>query len=171
MTEVQPQLAAIENERLLLSDPDPLPPLVATLIDALRGALQAAAQRYSEAHRQAIVALEQAAEWSGLSDDQRRQILETHTLDQTPTARFGSDAELIASLEGLSIADWATRTAALPERAARAREAAARLLEPKAVTLSLPRRTLKSSAELDAYLNELRTMIQQQLDAGTPVII
>jgi hypothetical protein len=49
--ELQPQLAAIESQRSLLSDPDPLAPLTTRLLDALRAALQGAAQRYGDAHR------------------------------------------------------------------------------------------------------------------------
>jgi hypothetical protein len=169
--ELQPQLAAIESQRSLLSDPDPLAPLTTRLLDALRAALQGAAQRYGDAHRQALSELEQAAEWERLGADQRRQILAAQNLDQHPPVRTGSDEELLATLEATPLMTWETRIAALPERVARAREAAARLLEPRAVPLSLPKRTLKSREELEQYLDEVRALIQAQLDEGNPVIV
>ncbi len=169
--ELQPQLAAIESQRSLLSDPDPLAPLTARLLDALRAALQEAAQRYGDAHRQALSELEQAAEWERLDAEQRRQILAAQNLDQRPTVRTGSDEELLATLEATPLMTWETRLAALPERVARAREAAARLLEPRAVPLTLPKRTLKSREELEQYLDEVRALIQARLDEGNPVIV
>ena len=169
--ELQPQLAAIERQRSLLSDPDPLAPLTTRLLDALRAALQEAAQRYGDAHRQALSELEQAAEWERLDAEQRRQILAAQNLDQRPTVRTGSDEELLATLEATPLMTWETRLAALPERVARAREAAARLLEPRAVPLTLPKRTLKSREELEQYLDEVRALIQARLDEGNPVIV
>jgi hypothetical protein len=169
--ELQPQLEAIERQRSLLSDPDPLAPLTARLLDALRAALQEAAQRYGDAHRQALSELEQAAEWERLDAEQRRQILAAQNLDQRPTVRTGSDEELLATLEATPLMTWETRLAALPERVARAREAAARLLEPRAVPLTLPKRTLKSREELEQYLDEVRALIQARLDEGNPVIV
>lgn len=122
--ELQPQLAAIESQRSLLSDPDPLAPLTTRLLDALRAALQGAAQRYGDAHRQALSELEQAAEWERLSAEQRWQILAAQNLDQHRTVRTGSDEELLATLEATPLMTLETRIAALPERVARAREAA-----------------------------------------------
>ncbi|NWF82102.1 MAG: BREX system P-loop protein BrxC [Chloroflexi bacterium] len=171
VAELQPQLAAIEAQRALLSDPDPLAPLTARLLDELRAALQRSAQRYGDAHRQALAELEQATDWARINAEQRRQILAAQNLDQSPAARFGSDAELVATLEATPLLAWETRIAALPERVARAREAAARLLEPRAVPLTLPKRTLKSHEELEQYLDEVRALIQAHLDEGNPVIV
>jgi len=171
VAEVQPQLAAIESQRALLNDPDPLAPLTARVIDALRAALQGAVQRYASARSQALAELEQIAEWARLSAGQRQQILAAHNLDRMPSVHSGSDAELIAALQVMPLLAWETRTAALLERVARAREAAARLLEPRAVPLTLPKRTLKSREELEHYLDEVRALIQAHLDDGNPVIV
>jgi CHASE3 domain sensor protein len=45
------------------------------------------------------------------------------------------------------------------------------LLEPRAVPLTLPKRTLKSREELEQYLDEVRALIQARLDEGNPVIV
>lgn len=171
VSELQSQLAAIESQRSLLSDPDPLAPLTSRLLDALRAALHEAARRYSDAHRQALSELEQAPEWERLNAEQRRQILAAQSLDQRPEVRTGSDEELLATLEATPLMTWETRIAALPQRVAHAREAAAKLLEPRAVPLTLPKRTLKSREELEQYLDEVRALIQARLDEGNPVIV
>jgi hypothetical protein len=44
-------------------------------------------------------------------------------------------------------------------------------LEPQAVQVRLPSATIKTEAELDAYLKKLRLEIQKQLDDGHPVIL
>jgi len=56
-------------------------------------------------------------------------------------------------------------------RLARSREEAARLLEPQAVPVQPRHATLKTLAEADAYLAELRATIAGHLDAGHPVIL
>jgi hypothetical protein len=83
----------------------------------------------------------------------------------------GTDETLLAALDTACLEDWKTKAEAIPARVDRAREAAARLLEPKAVRLSPRSVTLKSEGEVDRYLQELRADIMAHIKAGHPVIL
>ena len=63
------------------------------------------------------------------------------------------------------------RIAALPERAAQARAEAARLLAPQAVRVRPRGATLKTEAEVEAYVAELREDLLRHVTAGKPVVI
>jgi len=75
------------------------------------------------------------------------------------------------ALDAESLTQLRDRASTLPGRAQRAREEAAKLLEPKAVTYRPKAATLHNETELDAYLDDLRTQVLQHLSAGSPVII
>ena len=53
----------------------------------------------------------------------------------------------------------------------KAREQAAKLLEPKAVRVRPKRTTLHTAEEVDAYLAELRAEIMGHIAADKPVIL
>jgi hypothetical protein len=62
-------------------------------------------------------------------------------------------------------------TEAVPTHMRRAREQAARLLEPKAVRVRPKSTTLHTVDELETYLTELRNEILQYIDAENSVLI
>ena len=62
------------------------------------------------------------------------------------------------------------RIAALPSRFSKALEDAAKLLEPKTRALKLPSRTLKTAQDVDAWLQDAKTTLNNALKDG-PVIV
>ena len=76
---------------------------------------------------------------------------------------------MIAALKRSSLSEWDARILALPQRFASALEAAVKLLEPTAHRVSLPSRTLASEEEIEAWLDEARTLLVKELKQG-PVI-
>ena len=87
-----------------------------------------------------------------------------------PEIRVGTEQELLASLAGISLESWATRRDALPQRFTKALEEAAKLLEPKAVRVSLPSATIRKEEELRAWLDQVEAKLREQLGKG-PVIV
>ena len=81
------------------------------------------------------------------------------------------DAKPFVWLRGTPLPKWEEKTAALSERIARARLEAARRLEPQAIRVQLPSRTLRTTDEVDGYLSEARGLILLQIDAGHPVVV
>jgi hypothetical protein len=82
----------------------------------------------------------------------------------------GTRDDLIKALQTHPLKVWNDRIDALPERFACAREMAARELEPKSQTVNIPRRTLKSDDEIDAWVKEVTDQLKIALRKG-PVLI
>lgn len=170
--EVGPDIQAILTNRILLDDPDPLQPILDRLVDALRLAVQGAHKAYQEAFKQATAGLSKLPTWKALTEEQRQGVLiQSGLATQAPGPKVSTAEELLASLNAAPLESWKSRTAALASQYEQARLLAVRLLEPQAVQVRPPSATIKTEAELDAYLKKLRLEIQKQLDDGHPVIL
>ena len=168
--ELRPQTDAIRSERSLLNDPNPLPPLLSQATTALRGAVSDAHGRLAAERDREVAALEASDDWSELKPRDRTRILGSNGLGPVLDLDIGTDQALIDCLEETSLKDWDDRTLALKARADRAREEAARLLAPKAVTVRPASATLKSREDVEAYVNQLKERLLAQIDEH-PVII
>ena len=58
----------------------------------------------------------------------------------------------------------------LPPRVTKAREQAAKLIEPAAIRMTPPSATLRTQEDLEAYLDDLRARIEAKLPDG-PVVL
>lgn len=168
--EIAPQIEAVRINRALLNDPDPVPLLVSRLTQALREALQQLREAYTELYRTELERLEAMEAWRRLTPGQEADILRRQGIAGIPEVRVGTDEELLASLEEISLEDWVTRRDALPERFAKALEEAAKLLEPKAKRVNLPSATIRTEEELRAWLKQVEMKVREHLSKG-PVIV
>lgn len=169
--DVSSQVEAICAARSLLAEPDPVAPLLGVLTTSLRKALQEARWRLVQVRQRELEALETTVEWKRLPRDDCARLVTAYSLGEIPEVSVGTDQALLRSLDAAPLAQWENRIAAFPGRVAAAREEAARLLEPKAVRVNLPKATLKSAADVDAYLETLRAEIIAHIEAGHPVIV
>ncbi len=163
-------IAAISSARSLLSEPDPVPPLAQALTNALRSQLSSLQSAVSSAFQEGEGRLSSSALWGKLSDDQRVAISSDYQLSAPSVEVLGSDQEILSALRSRNLVDRKNLLDAVPQRFTRALEEAARLLEPKAVRVTLPSASLKSADELDQWLAEVRVLIEEQLKEG-PVIL
>ena len=147
---IRPQVAAIAQNRSLLSDPDPMTPLIEALTTELRSALQAARQRLVDVRERELRALEATAEWNKLDDEQWRAIFEANHVGPIPALDIGTDDKLLAALDAKPLSAWETEAVAVATRLRQAREQAAKLLEPQAVRVRPKSTTLHSAAEVEA---------------------
>ncbi len=168
---VAPQAAAIRQQRSLLTDPDPLKPLLDELTTGLRNALQAARAQVVTARDREVDALANTAEWNKLSDETWRAILHRHGLGPVEALQVADDTQLLATLDARPLRAWKDRALTVPARIQAAREEAAKLLEPKAVRIQPKSTTLHDAAEVEAYLAELRAAILAEIEKGRPVIL
>jgi hypothetical protein len=169
-TEVRPQADAIESARSLLSDPDQVPPLCDRLTQVLRKALSDAHSDCGTAYANLKTALESHELWQRLSTTQRSAIMAEQGLQSLPGIQVGTEVEVLASLENYSLSDWVMLRDAMPERFAKALKAAAKLLEPKAVHVKLPGGTLKTEADVEAWLEKAKKEILKAMKDG-PVVV
>lgn len=169
--DVRAQRDAIATDRLLLTSPDPVAPLVHTLCEALRAALQEAIVNAQEAHANAIAQLEASDEWQQIDDAQKQELIAANGLSGYTAPEVGDDEQLLGALDSTPLQTWRERSQAVPAKASAARAAAARLLEPKAVSVSAPKATLKSPEDVDEYLDGFRELLMEHVSADETVII
>jgi hypothetical protein len=167
---VRAQAHAIKDQRLLLTDPDPVLPMVKLLEDALRRELAAYNQRYGAELESLTAQLEADSSWMTLPESKRSVIKRACGIVLAEALRVGTREDLIATLRKQSIKSWKDEIDALPCRFDRAREMAAKELEPAAQTVNIPRRTLKSEGEIEVWIKEVAEQLREAISKG-PVVI
>lgn len=168
--EVQPEVTAIQQNRSLLSDPDPVPGIVEKLTSSLRTALNEVHAKFSADHEARMTALVATPAWGQISQTQRYDILSANGIRVLPTVTVGSTEEVLDTLRHCKLSELRAICDALPTRFNHAATMAAKLLEPKAQHVSLPGGTIKSEDDLKAWLAEAEGCIRAKLKDG-PVIL
>lgn len=166
----QQQSQAVAAQRSLLADPDPVTPLASSMSELLRQKLTAAQETARMLQSENRAALEAADAWQKITPAQRQDLESRYSLNDLPAADVSSEPALIASLDAHDLGRWQMLSEAIPQRFANALQEAARLLEPKAVTVRLPGGTLHSEVEIEEWLNKVGATLKEKLKQG-PVII
>ena len=166
------QVQAIKDQRQLLADPDPMKPLISSLTQMLRDELNRLAEAYKQQHEAGMAKLKADDNWQKLQPDQRNRLLAEQKLTNTdmPEVNVGTSAEVLQTLQTLTLSAFEDRVKSLSSRFNEVQTQAAEMMEPTAKTIHLPSRTLKSEADLEAWLEEARTDLAAALAQG-PVII
>ena len=165
------QVSQIREHRSLLDDPDPVQPLLANLTQQFREAFNALQQRYEAEHAAGMQKLEADDNWQQLSPDQRHDLLAAKrlTAHDAPEITLGVTDQVLETLSHVRPDALADRIAALPSRFDEVLVKAAEEMEPEVQFVNLPRRTLKSEADIDAWLEDVRRELREALQDG-PVI-
>ena len=157
---------AIEAQRSLLADPDPVRPLLDETVDLLRQALNAKLDAFQQGFAQQQALLQQDADWNKLNEAQREQLTTKHHLTPPSAVATGTTEQLQDALDECDLDHWVSRAQALPSRFEATRHAAVQLLKPNVVHVSLPKRTLNDEAELKAWLEEIEALLLVTLKQG-----
>ncbi|MBI1624747.1 BREX system P-loop protein BrxC [Comamonas suwonensis] len=160
------EVDAIEAQRSLLADPDPVRPLLDKAADLLRQALSAKLDTFQQVFEQQQVQLQADFDWGKLTEAQRDTLRNQHHLAAPNAPLLGMPEQLQDALDECDLEHWASKTQALSSRFDAARYAAAQLLKPNVVHVTLPKRTLNDQAELQAWLDEVQTLLQAKLQQG-----
>lgn len=164
------EVDAIETQRSLLADPDPVRPLLDKAVDLLRQAINAKLEGFHQVFREQEALLKADADWKKLSDEQRNNLIAKHGLVAPAGIQLGMPEQLQDALDDCDLEHWVSKTQALPSRFEAARQAAVQLLKPNVVHVSIPHRTLNNEAELKAWLAEVEALIASKLNQG-PVTV
>ena len=168
--DIRQQSQAIAAQRSILSDPDPVTPLAAFLVDLLRQKACELRDAAKKLQSDNFTALEIAQPWQKISPTQREQLESRFSLRDLPPLDVGSESALIASLSQHDLARWQMLIEAIPQRFANALQEAARLLEPKATPVHLPPATLHDDSEVDAWLKNVEMILKEKVKQS-PVIL
>ena len=168
--DVERQTVAIVEGRRLLDPSDPVPPLAATLADALRAALTRARERYGETYDQESRRLASTESWQRIEQKDRDDILQRLHVEMVPMGATGTEQEILDTLERVSLDGWRTRTLALPQLFADARAAADKLVEPEIRHVKLEGTTLRTPEDVAAWIDRTNQDLLNQVRQG-PIAI
>jgi hypothetical protein len=168
---VTPAVTAIRDGRQLLDEPDPIAPLLAELVAALRAEVAQRAKRLADAQRAAVAELEAWPEWDKLDPADREAIVIESKLVPAPPPDVSNESALLEALDAVPLSAWTDRITLVDSRRDQARQRAAKRLEPKSVEVKPPPATFKPGDDPTPYFDQLRALVQSHLDAGTTVII
>jgi hypothetical protein len=160
----------MRSTRTLLAEPDPVPPLIQSLVGALRTALNTLQGELDVVHKAGMAKLDASPAWKKLSPSVRAGLLERFSIKSPGLVPVASEEDIVNALRTSSLDNRRTVIDAAPQRFAMALEEAQRLAEPKAVRVTLPSATIKNGQELEAWLGEAKTAIAAKLKDG-PVIV
>ena len=160
------EVEAIEAQRSLLAEPDPVRPLLDKTVDLLRHALNAKLEAFEQTFQQQYEQLQADADWNKLTDAQRSTLKTQHNLAAPAVVSIGTPEDLQDALDSCDLDHWVSKTQALPSRFEAARHAAVQLLKPNVVHVSLPRRTLNDETELKAWLAEVEALLNAKIKQG-----
>jgi hypothetical protein len=160
------EVDAIEAQRSLLVDPDPVRPLLDKTVDLLRQALNAKLDAFAQTHSQQQAQLNADADWAKLSEAQRAELTQAHHLTAPAVIALGTAEQLQDALDDCTLDQWVDKTQALSSRFEAARHAAVQRLKPNVVHVALPKRTLNDEAELKAWLAEVEALLTTKLKQG-----
>lgn len=152
-------LEAVRNERSLLAEPDPVPPIVQGAAEILRNRLNSDWTAWQAAWATAEARLADDATWSRLSPEQKHDLRAQAGLLPIAQPAVDTPETIAASLERRGLAQWDSDIKALPTRVADALGEAAALLEPRARAVNLPSGLLKSDSELEGWLIEAKARL------------
>jgi len=170
VTAVSESVEGIRSTRSLLAEPDPVPPLIQSLVGALRAALNALQVELEAAHKVGMAKLDASPAWKKLTQSVRTGLLERFSIKPPLPVAVASEEDVVNAVRNSSLDNRRTVIDAAPQRFAMALEEAQRLAEPKAVRVTLPSATIKSGQELETWLGEAKTAIEAKLKDG-PVIV
>ena len=164
------QHQALVASRSLLADPDPVPDLIKQVTDILRTGLSASEQAYAAALARAQADLDANPAWKALSDSQRLAIRRDCQLLPRPSDERSTPEQVLAVLSDCPLDQWRILVDAVPGRAARARDQAIAATTPKARSAKIPHATITNPDQLNAWLEQTKTELEQQLKHGPLVI-
>lgn len=166
------QVKAIEENRQLLSEPDSVKPLIASVTQMLRDELNHIQKEMTDTYRSNMERLETDSNWQQLEPEQHDTLLNNNALSPTTLPKINvqnSDA-VLRTLEQHSISVLNDRLAAIPSRFNQVIFQAAKLCVPDPQVIHVPSRTLQTEADIQAWISEVELRLKSALSKG-PIVI
>ena len=158
-------------KRQILQEPDPIQPKLIDLTEKLKAALNKLKESYISLYDLKMADLQANVYFSKLTPEQKHTINANHQLLAKPEIKPLDANALLYQLQKASLYTWDTKIAALPGQFQSALDDAIQLSAPQAKTFSLPRRTITSQAEIESYIAELKTELENLLKDSSSIIL
>lgn len=171
MDQLKSEIDAIRENRLILQEPDPIQPKLIDLTEKLKAALNKLKESFISLYDLKMAELQANVYFNKLNPDQKHSILVKHQLLVKPEIKPLDAHALLNQLQKASLYTWDTKIAALPGQFQSALDDAIQLSAPQAKTFSLPRRTITSQAEIELYIAELKTELENLLKDSSSIIL
>jgi len=162
------QVDNIREQRMLLADPDPCAPLVKELTQQLRNELNRLDAEYKQLHAEGMTRLQSDEHWQQLEPEQKNKLLVGQHLSNAyqPKVELQTTLQILATLRATPLGQFSDQIAALSGRFDRVLEQAAELCAPEIQFVQVPRRTLKTEEEIDAWVEEVKDTLKAVLTKG-----
>ncbi|MEI6620745.1 MAG: BREX system P-loop protein BrxC [Actinomycetes bacterium] len=167
--ECEETLSAVKQHRLLLSDPDPVRPVIHKLEAALREGVEAAFKEEVAARNAAVAKLQAQPEWGRLAESEGDGFLAEQGLASPALSPISGGTALLVELDAVPLSARQERALACSGKAARAGADLVERFVPQAVIVRPKRRTLVTEQDVNDYLEALRAEILVHVNAGIPV--
>ncbi|EKG0036811.1 BREX system P-loop protein BrxC [Vibrio cholerae] len=159
---------AIERNRSLLAEPNPVQPLLKQVIEKIRIAILKKYEDFQAEYTECLKLIQDDAIWNQLTAAQQEQLLKKHHLDNLEMAPLSDNDRVLDCIENTSLEQWSDKTSALAGRFSRMRQEAVDMLVPKAKIVQLPKSVIETEAELDAWLEKVREEVMAALAENRP---
>jgi hypothetical protein len=171
MEQIKAEINAIRINRLLLQEPDPIQPKLTELTDKLKTALNNLKGSYISLYDLKMADLQSNQYFLKLTPEQKHAILVKHQILVKPEIKPLDSQALLNQLQKASLYTWETKIAALPGQFQSAIDDAITLSAPQATTFSLPRKTINNQTDIDTYVTELKTDLENLMKESSSIIL
>lgn len=169
--ECEATLRAIQEQRSLMIEPNPVRPVTQKLEEALRRGLADAHSEEVAARNKAVAEIESRPEWTRLEVAERGAFLASHGLGEPAEPKLSASTQLLAELDDMSLGSRHDRVFACPGKASEAAADLVKQFVPQAKTVRPKPATLETAVEAKKYVQELEAEILAHIAAGSPVSI
>lgn len=169
---VSAQVNTIVQQRQLLEEPDPVQPLLNSLTQLLREALNALQSSWEQYWNTGEEKLEADLNWRMLEPEQRYELRAKQQLTEAyiPPISVENTETILDTLCSNSIDAIQDRIAAMSSRFDNVIFGAAKMMEPEVQSVSLPVRTLKTEKDVEDWISEVKKILIDKIGKG-PVIV
>lgn len=168
---IEREVAVIRESRLLLQEPDLIQPILNSITEKLLSILNKRKEEFNTLYDLKMKELQSNEYFKKLKTEQQQSILAKHQLLIKPEIKSLDSNALLNQLQKASLDIWNTKIAALPGQFQSALEEGTLMISPKATSYSLPRVTINSQADIDKYLEKLKTELEKILKETSSIIL